>query len=89
MLRENKICGIVAESDLYRVTIPGITKIKELSDEIIPKLEKYQVEEVMKEDPVTCTPNTPLEHEATHMVMMRIVGEEADEFIKQLWKSDY
>lgn len=67
VLRDGKICGILSNSDLFRFTGPGITKILEPSEEIIKDLEKYKVGEVMNLDPITCASNVPLEEAAELM----------------------
>ena len=173
VMREGKLCGIMSNSDLFRFTGPGITKILEPSSEMLTELEKHTVADVMINDPITCMPTTPLEeaaermrtnkisdlpvmnkdklvgiitesdifkaftaiarlnekgkrlcfrmpieeksnvffkilqmcelkemdiltilthpleNEGAHLVMMRIVGEEVEDFIKELWNSNY
>jgi acetoin utilization protein AcuB len=173
VMKDGKLCGIMSNSDLFRFTGPGITKILEPAAEVLTELEKYKVAEVMINDPITCTPNTPLEeaaelmrtnkisdlpvlnkeklvgiitesdifkaftsiarlnekgkrlcfrmpveeksnvffkilqmcelkeidiltilthpveNEGAHLVMMRVAGEEVEEFIKELWNSNY
>jgi predicted transcriptional regulator len=47
VMRGDKICGIMCNSDLFRFTGRGITKVLEPSQDVLSELEKYKVEEVV------------------------------------------
>lgn len=61
VMDQNKLCGVIAESDLYRYADKHVMYMASVPEGIIKDLKAHKVEDVMTIDPVTCNPNSPLE----------------------------
>ncbi len=87
----NKLCGIIALSDLYPYIGPQGLNRAIMSTEFAAKLRCVRVSEIMVQNPVTCDRNTPLE-EAGALMRNRKIGAipvvHGDEIVGIITESD-
>ena len=72
VLKDNKLCGIVSLSDLYRLISPKKTRMAILPEKYKEKLNQHQVSQIMSKDPVSCSPNDYIEDIADIMRRKKI-----------------
>ena len=72
VVRQQKICGIVALSDLYRFVSPSAIKTATFAAEEVNALKSHIIAEVMTTDPITCQLNTPLEDAGDLMCKQKV-----------------
>jgi acetoin utilization protein AcuB len=97
VLENGKLTGIITESDIME----ALTELARLYSDgkricfKIPLEEKflvfYKVVEMCEQyglDILTLLTH-PIENDTSHIVMIRVRGDKSEEFIKELWKSNY